>query len=55
MQTLLNPPTTWATQFFALVTGELNHSCTSQCPNPCPAASSALERPETETVSPVTA
>jgi hypothetical protein len=22
---------------------ELNHSCTSQCPNPCPAAASELD------------
>lgn len=34
---------------------ELNHSCTSQCPNPCPAASSALDRPEIDIVSPATA
>lgn len=24
---------------------EWNHSCTSQCPNPCPAASSSLTQP----------
>lgn len=27
------------------ISAELNHSCTSQCPNPCPAASSRLTQP----------
>ncbi|GHH74666.1 hypothetical protein GCM10018793_16420 [Streptomyces sulfonofaciens] len=31
----------------AEVHGELNHSCTSQCPNPCPAARNQTGRPPT--------
>jgi hypothetical protein len=26
--------------------GELNHSCTSQCPNPCPAKVNRVDLPE---------
>lgn len=37
------------------VRSEWNHSCTPQCPNPCPAAASAIEVPEIDTVAPVAA
>lgn len=30
----------------AAPSAEWNHSCTDQCPNPCPAASSLVDTPE---------
>ena len=52
-----NPTAEWVLGLVGLVLGEprseWNHSCTSQCPNPCP-ASSMVDRPEADTVPVVT-
>lgn len=61
MTATITAPTTehtnWATEFYGLVLGaptaEWNHSCTAQCPNPCP-ASSLVTMPEIDiTASPI--